>query len=87
MTKKEADEHGDRRRQTHSGDERSGSSLTADDTPEWRRQDLILLLSCDPLIPKPMKDAAGSAAPGPVVEQPQSSFLNLLSGKQIVMKH
>ena len=32
----EADEDGDsrRRRQTHSGDEGSGSSLTADDTPE-----------------------------------------------------
>ena len=69
------DEDGDgrKRRQTHSGDERSGSSLTADDTSEWRRRNLTLLLSCDPLTPEPMKDAAVSAAPGPVVEPPQSS--------------
>ena len=32
-TKTETDDDED----THSGDERSGSSLTADDTPEWRR--------------------------------------------------
>ena len=36
QTKTETDEDGDsrRRRPTHSGDERSGSSITADDTPE-----------------------------------------------------
>ena len=36
QTKTEADEYGDsrRQRQTHSGDKRTGSSLTADDTPE-----------------------------------------------------
>ena len=65
---------GDRRRQrqTHSGDKRSGSSLTADHTPEWRRRNL-LLLSCNPLTPEPMKYAAVSTAPGPVVEPPQAS--------------
>ena len=68
----ETDEDGDGRRQTQSGDERSGSSLTADDTPDWRRRNLILF-SCNPLTPEPMKDAAVSAAPGPVVEPPQSS--------------
>ena len=62
---------GRRRRQTHSGIERSGSSLTADDTPEWRRLNLIPHLPCDSLTPKPMTDAAVSAAPGPVVEPSQ----------------
>ena len=33
-TATETDDDGRRRRQTHSGDERSGSSLTADDTPD-----------------------------------------------------
>ena len=67
QTKTEADEDGDRWRRirTHSGNERTGSSLTADDTPEWT-QNLILLLSCDPLTPEPMKVAAVSAAAGPV---------------------
>ena len=46
--------------------------FTADNTEEWRRRDLTLL-SCDPLTPEPMKDAAVSAAVGPVVELPQSS--------------
>ena len=71
VTRTEADEDRDRRRQTHSGDERSSSSLTADDIPEWRRRDLILLLSCNLLTPEPMKDAAVSAAPDRIVEPPQ----------------
>ena len=41
-------------------------------TPEWRRQNLIPHLPCDSLTPEPMEDAAVSAAPGPVVEPPQS---------------
>ena len=69
VMKAEVDEDGNRRRQTHSGDEQSGSSLTADNTPEWWRWNLILFLSCDLLTPEPMKDAAVFAAPGP----PQSS--------------
>ena len=83
--KTETDEDGDsrRRRQTHSGDERSGSSLTADDTPEWRRRNLILLLSCNPLTPEPMKDAACLCSPrssrGTALVL---SFLNLFSGKR-----
>ena len=34
LTTPQSNEDGERRRQTHSGNERSGSSLTADDTPE-----------------------------------------------------
>ena len=53
-----------RRRITHSGDKRTGSSLAADDTPEWTKN-LIVLLSCDP---EPMKVEAVFAAPDQVVE-------------------
>ena len=82
QTKTEA-EDGGRWRRTHSGDERTGSSLTADDTPQWT-QNLILPLSCDPLTPEPMKAAAVSAASRGTV--PVFSFLNLLSGKSRIVK-
>ena len=73
QTKAEANEDWDsrRRRQSHSGDVRTDSSLTADDTPEWIQN--LVLFSCDPLTPEPMKVAAVSATQGPVVEPPQSA--------------
>ena len=70
---------GDRRRRrrtkTETAEDRDrltlGTSESPDDTPEWT-QCLILLL-CDPLTPEPVKVAAVSAAPGPVVEPPYPS--------------
>ena len=52
-----SDDDGGRRwrRQIQFVNKRNGSSLTADHIPEWRRWNLILLLSCDPLTPEPMK--------------------------------
>ena len=67
MTKTEADE--DENRLSLGTSEVAAS----DDTPEWPRRNLILLLSCDQLTPEPIKDAAVSAAPSPIVEPPQSS--------------
>ena len=79
MTKTEADEDGDRRRRTQSGDERRGSSSTAEDTPEWRRRNLILL-SCDSLTPEPMKDAAVFAAQGSAVVVRKLTLINVRYG-------
>ena len=71
MTPQSNTDRGRWRRHTHTGVEWSGSSLTAEDAPKWRRQNLILHFPCDWLTPKPMKDAAVSATPGPVIEPSQ----------------
>ena len=66
------------------GGHHNTTGLVAVSSPEGRRRNLTLL-SCDPETPEPMKDAAVSAAPGPVVEPPQS-FLDLISGQRMIMK-
>ena len=76
----EADEDEDR----HSGTSEEAAPLQRRHPQSNEDENLILLLSCDPLTPKPIKDAAVSAAPGPVVAV--LSFLNLLSGKRMVRK-
>ena len=73
-TEVDEDEDTRRKRQTQSGVEQSGSSLSADDYPRVTKTELDTYLPCDSLTPEPMKDVAVdvavSAAPGPVVKPP-----------------
>ena len=76
----------DRQRRTHSVDERTGSSLSIDDTPDLT-QNLNFLLSCDLHTPKPMKVVVVSATLRPGRWTTRSlPFLNLLSEKRRAME-